>query len=118
MNNIEIKGSDDLCGIVEKCNTSTDREWNCDNAVLDRVLQQNGDFAIKLGMLEALNNLMIKVVVIDGKPHFTAHVGLDGDQVSAHKVLDSDVFWGFADCDVKFRFCADGDCEMSAEAVE
>jgi len=118
MNNIEIKSDDDLCGIVEKCNTSTDREWNCNNAVLDRILQQNGDFAIKLGMLEALNNLMIRIRVVDGKPQFTAYVGLDGHEVSAHKVLDNDVFWGKADCDVKFRFSDDGESELLAEVVE
>lgn len=118
MRNIEISDGADLCNIVENCNTPTERQWNCDSAALGKVLQQTGDFAIKLGMLEALNNLILNVKVVDGKPRLVAYVSLDGVEASAHKIVDSDMIGGGADCSYRLKFSDDGVAELTVETMQ
>ena len=117
MTEIKLTGKEDLCEISEKSYFPTGRNWSDDSKSFEKILNDSCDFALRLGMLEALDSMFLNINVVDGKPEFTAYVAIADHKFSALKVLDNSFIQGDVDCDMKLRFDYP-DNELAAEIVE
>ena len=119
MKTVELTGKDDLCDVASRIKEYTGREWQDTSKSFVKLLNDGCDFALHLGMVEALEQLSLSVNIVDGKPQITAHVSLDnGHGASVCKVLAWDDIYCRKMCKVIMEFDADGEAVMTGELVE
>jgi hypothetical protein len=119
MNSVELTGKEDLCDVAALIKQDTDRDWHDSSDSFVKLLNDGCDFALHLGMIEALNSLTLTLDVVNGKPQIKARVCLDdGHLVEAFKVLSADEISCREHCDVNITFDDEGDAVMTGEVVE
>ncbi len=119
MNSVELTGKEDLCDVAALIKQDTDRDWHDSSDSFVKLLNDGCDFALHLGMIEALNSLALSVRIVDGKPQITAHVSLDnGHGATACKILTSEDIYCHGHCEVNITFDDEGDAVMTGEVVE
>ena len=119
MSSVELTGKEDLCDVADLIKRKTWRDWQDDERSLTKILDDGCDFALHLGMVEALDSLSLSVRIVDGKPQITAHVSLDdGHGATACKVLTSEDIYCHGHCEVNIAFDEEGDAAMTGEVVE
>ncbi|MDG1445099.1 MAG: hypothetical protein P8Q15_01950 [Methylophilaceae bacterium] len=119
MSSVELTGKEDLCDVAALIKQDTDRDWHDSSDSFVKLLNDGCDFALHLGMIEALNSLALSVRIVDGKPQITAHVSLDdGHGATACKVLTSEDIYCREHCEVNITFDDEGDAVMTGEVVE
>ena len=119
MKSVELTGKEDLCDVASRIKEHTGREWQDTSSSFVKMLNDGCDFALHLGMVEAMEQLSLSVNIVDGKPQIIAHVSLDnGHGASVYKVLASDDIYCRKMCQVMLEFDADGESVMTGELVE
>mgnify|MGYP003626952588 FL=1 len=119
MSSVELTGKEDLCDVAELIKRKTWREWQGNERPLTKILDDGCDFALHLGMIEALNSLTLTLDVVDGKPQIKARVCLDdGHLVEAFKVLSTDEIYCRNLCEVNISFDDESDAVLTGELAE
>ena len=119
MSSVELTGREDLCDVADLIKRKTWRDWQDDQRSLNKILDDGCDFALHLGMVEALNSLSLSVRIVDGKPQITAHVSLDdGHGAEACKILTSEDISCREHCEVNITFDDENEAVMTGEVVE
>ena len=119
MSSVELTGKEDLCDVAALIKRKTWREWQDSERTLTKILDDGCDFALHLGMIEALNSLTLSVEIVDGKTQIKARVALDDDcLVEAFKVLNEDDIYCRKMCKVIIEFDEEGDAIINGEPAE
>ena len=119
MSSVELTGKEDLCDVASRIKQYTGREWQDTSGSFVKMLNDGCDFALHLGMIEALDQLSLSVSIVNGKPQITAHVALDGGHgASVCKILTSDDIYCRKMCKVIMEFDEEGEAVMTGELME
>jgi hypothetical protein len=119
MSSVELTGKEDLCDVADLIKRKTWRDWQDDERSLIRILDDGCDFALHLGMIEALSSLTLTLDIVDGKPQIKARVCLDdGHLVEAFRVLSTDEISCHEHCEVNITFDDENDAVMTGKVVE
>ena len=116
---VELTGKDDLCDVASQIKQNTGREWQDTSKSFEKLLNDGCDFALHLGMVEALESISLSVNVVDGKPQITARMCLDGGHgAEVFKVLSAEDIYCRKPCEVNIGFDEEGDAILTGELVE
>ena len=119
MSIVKLTGKEDLCDVADLIKQDTGRDWHDSSDSFVKLLNDNCDFALHLGMVEALKSLTLSVRIVDGNPQITAHVSLDdGHGAEACKVLTSEDISCREHCEVNITFDDENEAVMTGEVVE
>lgn len=96
--NIELNESNDNFDQIRECATNDEFQTDevSDEPVFDdmiKAMQKNNDYYYKLGILNALNNAILKINVVDGKPQFKIKYIFEDTPDTVEKTLSNLSVW-------------------------
>ena len=96
--NIELNESNDNFDQIREC--ATNDEFQTDEVSdepifydMKKVMQKNNDYYYKLGILNALNDAVLKINMVDGKPQFQIRYICEDFNSSVTKTLSNSSVW-------------------------
>jgi hypothetical protein len=95
---VELNKSNDNYDKIRECaiNDEFQADQVCDEPVFDemqKVMQKNNDYHYKLGILNALDDAILKINMVDGKPQFQILYISEDSNSSVCKTLNNGSVW-------------------------
>ena len=95
---VELDKSNDNYDKIRECaaNDEFQADEVCDDSVFDeiqKVMQKNNDYHYKLGILNALDDAVLKINMVDGKPQFQILYVFADANSSVCKTLNNGSVW-------------------------
>ena len=99
---LKLNESSDLCKIAaEEDNPITDHDWMTNSSHLKKILDEKCEFAYRLGYLEAVNDTLLDIDVVDGKVQIKiTAVGYDADYI-VEKILSGPEISTWSNCEFR-----------------
>ena len=94
---VELNESNDNHDQIRECAASdefeTDEIWDEEDFGISKAIQKNNDYHYKLGILNALNDAILKINMVDGKPQFQIRYICEDFNSSVCKTLSNSSVW-------------------------